>query len=643
MIDCPHAARCPGCALIGLPLAEQLVVKAQRLTTAFAAYAADDGTDATDTTSDALDPTSIRVADPDFGYRTRAKLAVAAGGRLGLFAAETHEVIDLPDCQVLAPVLARAANAIRAILAAPPSAAAKLFRGVPDDLVPAGDAPGPAGRLRAIDLREVRDHSGVGVLLTLVVDSPLPSAPELEAACDALEQAIPELRTVALSQHDGRSPQLLGRTPVALRGEALQPERSSPDEPFHYVSIGSFAQAHRGQAAAILREVVQVLAPAPPQRILEVFAGSGALGLALAARGAAVTLVESFAPALDAALRAAREQSLEAQLTVRVGPAERELPRLVAEAARFDAAIVNPPRRGVAPSARAALAKLCAGRLVYISCEPETLARDLAHLALLGWRTVSRVPFDMMPQTREIECMFVLERGARPKLSLLYEDDELIAVAKPPYLPLISDRAGDDSLLERLRATAPLAEPVHTLDPDASGVCLFVKSSEFAADWRAALASPSARKHYLALVRGHARGKGRIARALADEDALEHAAVTRYRRLEAPGGHSLLEVTPESDRRHQILRHLAGIGRPVLGDERYGHMASNRHLAERYWLDRPFLHCASTTLPHPRTGATLKIESPLAPDLAAVLARLRDSRARPPFPAERRKSRRLGA
>jgi 23S rRNA (uracil1939-C5)-methyltransferase len=96
----------------------------------------------------------------------------------------------------------------------------------------------------------------------------------------------------------------------------------------------------------------------------------------------------------------------------------------------------------------------------------------------------------------------------------------------------------------------------------------------------------------------------------------------RYRRLAVAGGHALLEVSSIGGRARAIRRQLAALGEPVLGDERYGHRPSNRHLFERHSLDRPFLHCASIELPHPGTGRLLRVSAPLAPDLAAVLARL---------------------
>jgi 23S rRNA (uracil1939-C5)-methyltransferase len=224
----------------------------------------------------------------------------------------------------------------------------------------------------------------------------------------------------------------------------------------------------------------------------------------------------------------------------------------------------------------------------------------------------------------------LLAPGAPPALSVLFADDALIAVDKPPHLPTVPhpERAG--SLLARVRALPGAADavPVHRLDAETSGVCLFAPSAAVAGDAQRALADPATRKRYHALVRGVGRARGRIARPIVEEGRARPAA-TRYRRLSVVSGHALLEAAPETGRTHQIRRHLASVGQPVLGDERYGHAPSNRHLFERAGLDRPFLHCAAIELPHPRGGRALRLSAPLAPDLAVVLARLGGAPERP--------------
>jgi len=144
-------------------------------------------------------------------------------------------------------------------------------------------------------------------------------------------------------------------------------------------------------------------------------------------------------------------------------------------------------------------------------------------------------------------------------------------------------------------------------------VCLFASAHAHAAPLARALAAPGAEQRWLVLVRGVARASGRLAAA---------GGALRYRRLAVVAGHALLEVTAPGGGAPPLRRALAGIGEPVLGDERHGHAPSNRHLFERAGLDRSFLHCAGVRFAPPGGGAPVAIEAPLAPDLASVLERL---------------------
>ena len=595
-IVCPHAERCPGCPWLGLAPGAQRAAKEERLARSLAPYG-----------TLRVHPLPLRAAATLAAYRTRAKLVVAPGPRLGLHEGAGHEVLDLPGCRVLAPSLAAAAQALRALLAAPPAGAESVLR-------PDGDGP---GRLRAVDLRETWDDSGPGLLLTLVVREPEPAAHELEAARAALVAALPGLRSLALRLHDGRAPALLGGPPRTLHGDALLRDRLRAGEPFELVGSGAFAQAHRAQAAALREAVLLALGRPGGKRVLDLYAGSGGLGLALAARGAAPVLVEAYEPAARAAGAAARAQGLAVE--VRAEPVEAALAKLAREGARFDAAAANPPRAGLAPRVREALAGLVTGPVVYVSCEPATLARDLAHFAELGWRCERLEPFDLMPQTEQVESLAVLRRAPPPPLAVLHADETLLAVAKPPFVPTVPHPEHRVSVLARVRSLPGRgrAVAVGRLDAGTSGVCLFASSPAAAARLERALAAPGAEPRYLALVRGLARPRGRLARALG-----EGAAATRYRRLAVVAGHALLEVVSSRGGTQRIRRELAAIGEPVLGDARHGHAPSNRHLFERAGLDRPFLHCAGVAF-RPVAGAPLlRIEAPLAPDLASVLARL---------------------
>jgi 23S rRNA (uracil1939-C5)-methyltransferase len=163
---------------------------------------------------------------------------------------------------------------------------------------------------------------------------------------------------------------------------------------------------------------------------------------------------------------------------------------------------------------------------------------------------------------------------------------------------------------------------VHRLDVGTSGVCIFAKQRAHVQAIAARLALGD--KHYLALVRGAARLKG-IIRAPLREQGKTRAATTRYSRSERIGGHALVRVRPEQGRTHQVRKHMAAIGHPVLGDARYGDASSNRFFEHTHGLDRTFLHAWRIRLPAPDGGPALTLEAPLAPDLSQVLQSLRQS------------------
>jgi 23S rRNA (uracil1939-C5)-methyltransferase len=326
--------------------------------------------------------------------------------------------------------------------------------------------------------------------------------------------------------------------------------------------------------------------------------------------------VEAFAPAQGRVARAAREQALPVEAVA--GDAEVFLrERAVARGGPpIDAVLVNPPRRGLTPAVRSAIAALAPRCISYVSCEPETLARDLVHLRLLGYGADDVEAFDMIPWSEAVESLVVLQRREPPPPTVLFEDAVSVALFKLPFEPTAPQGESASSLLERARRGLgePELTPVQRLDVGTSGVCWFARRPEHAAPLARELAQGDAT--YVALARGVTRDKGKIARPLLDAGKPRRA-VTRYRRTALVAGHSLLELRPEHLRKHQLRRHLAAIGHAILGDGRYGDGPSNRHFEHRHGLDRPFLHCSSLRVSS--GGRAIEIRAPLAGDLAAVL------------------------
>jgi 23S rRNA (uracil1939-C5)-methyltransferase len=589
--------------MIDLPYGEQLALKRGRVVQALARYPA----------LGFLYTEGVLPAETRTAYRTRAKLIVAPGGHLGLFAkGGGHQVVDIPRCRVLAPVLARVAAHLRErILQAEASGGA---------LAPF-DA-GGRGCLRAVDLRETRSES-VRVLVTFVVDrSRVTDVEALRAAALELVEAVDDVAGVAVNYHVGDAPQVLGPETIHLAGVTAARDRVGASE--HLATFGSFVQAHRGQALRVHTLLVAALGLWPGRldrkpRVLDLYGGSGAIALGLAAAGAHVRLVESFGPSVAQARAAARELGLDVE--AECSDVASSLHHAAERGEWFDAAVVNPPRRGTSPTARGRLAKLAPPIVAYVSCNPETLARDLDHFARLGYRAASLQPVDMIPLTEEVETVAILRRGEPDTPRVAYEDSEILVVEKGPHEPTMPQGEYTTSLLERTRRLqgAASAVPVHRLDVGTSGLVVLVRSPELVARWEHVVAA--ARKVFVAGVRGITPAKGAVTRELREDGAL-HPARSRYRRLAVASGQSLLRVVPEPGRLHQVRRHLAAVGYPVLGDERYGHPATNRYFEERNGLDRLFLHCVRIELDHPTTGAHLIVETPLPGDLRAVLERI---------------------
>lgn len=232
-------------------------------------------------------------------------------------------------------------------------------------------------------------------------------------------------------------------------------------------------------------------------------------------------------------------------------------------------------------------------------------------------------------------------------LPILYRDEHLVAIHKPAGLLVHRtdlDRHETRFAVQMLREQLGLRVwPVHRLDRGTSGVLLFALDAETAGLAGRQFEAGTVAKTYLAVVRGHPPEAGCIDHPLARRyDDRENAAgrsteaqraLTRYRRLatvELPvavdryptSRYALLELAPETGRRHQIRRHLKHLAHPIIGDATYGKGRHNRMFAERYGCGRLLLACTRLVLTHPANGRPLVIAAALEEDFQALLSSL---------------------
>jgi 23S rRNA-/tRNA-specific pseudouridylate synthase len=204
--------------------------------------------------------------------------------------------------------------------------------------------------------------------------------------------------------------------------------------------------------------------------------------------------------------------------------------------------------------------------------------------------------------------------------TILANDGDLVALDKPVGWVVHAAMPDEPHDLRAWcaaeKALPPGLEPLHRLDRDTSGVVLYAASPRTRALLGKEFEAHRVEKTYLALVIGHAHRKGVIRTPLAPDDGGDpQPAVTRYRLVEALGGFSLLRVAIETGRKHQIRRHLHGLGLPLVGDERY---RPSRRIRVPAFPGRLWLHAAKIALPDGRV-----FEAPLPDELQRCLDALR--------------------
>ena len=227
---------------------------------------------------------------------------------------------------------------------------------------------------------------------------------------------------------------------------------------------------------------------------------------------------------------------------------------------------------------------------------------------------------------------------APAEFRIAYEDEHLFVIDKPPGVVVHPARGHEQGTLVQALAGRVAGGPdperpgvVHRLDRDTSGLMLLARDEQTHAALQAALRARNITREYLALVEGRppARrgtidaplGRDRRVRTRISSDTDDpHHAVTHFETERALPEDTLLRVTLETGRTHQIRAHMLAIGHPVAGDPEYGN-------AGRHGLPRQFLHAARLAFEHPATGAALELRAPLPEDLVRALRQASGERA----------------
>ena len=378
---CPVAKLCGGCDFWHLDYEEETRLKAQRVTDCLNRIGGEN-----------LERLPILAAPTCEGYRNKAQYPVACEkGRAyaGFFKAGTHQVVENTRCRILPEETDR----IKAI----------VMDYVNKNRVPVYDEATHRGLLRHIYVR--RGAVSGQILVCLVVNGN--GLPKVSGLIDALK-AVPGFTTLVLSVNTKKGNAVLGDKFVTLYGPGYI-EDTLCGLNFR-LSARSFYQVNHPQAQRLYREAISLAEITKEDLVLDLYCGVGTITLAMAAAAGRVIGVEVIPQAVEDARENAVRNGIENAefFCADAGAAALELE---AKGIRPDIITVDPPRKGLNADAIEAIDRMDPRRLVYISCDPATLARDVALLKERGFTLQKALAADLFPRCSHVETVVLLSKG----------------------------------------------------------------------------------------------------------------------------------------------------------------------------------------------------------------------------------------
>ena len=369
VVTCPHGDACGACTYLGMGYSAQLLQKRRLLRTAFKGY-------------DSLKEIEVEqcLESPEIaGYRNRAKMAVGISKydptSLGYFRPRSREIEDAPDCKVLQPEILATTQALRNWLR--------------QNRVPKV--------LRHVDVRCGSDPSRQHLTLVLRTRE----MPNLNL--DSIRKACKHVNGISVNLNPSAGPQVIkgpirhewGSRDLFMDVEGLSLR----------LSAGSFFQVNTSilpSIHALMKEFFE-----GGESLADLYSGVGTHGFALQDRFRRVIGIEGVRGAVADAKATIQRFKLRHMKMVSK-PVERSLDPL--RESHADSVVMNPSRAGAKPEVLEALVASPVQKIAYLSCDPQTLARDADYLVEAGFKVVGARPIDMMPQTRQVEALVLLQR-----------------------------------------------------------------------------------------------------------------------------------------------------------------------------------------------------------------------------------------
>ncbi|WP_461213439.1 23S rRNA (uracil(1939)-C(5))-methyltransferase RlmD [Lacticaseibacillus sp. GG6-2] len=330
--------------------------------------------------------------DKPYGYRNKAQIPVRnVNGVLttGFYKRRSHELLPLEDFYIQDPEIDKAVLVVRDLLR--------------EYHIPAYDEVANTGVIRHIMVR--RGYFSKQLMIVLV--STTWAVANLEEIVMGITKALPETASIMLNLNNRKTNVILGKKTRTLFGHDYLEDQLLGST--FRISPLSFYQVNPRQTEVLYQKAIDAAELTGKETVIDAYSGIGTISLSMAKHAKKVYGVEVVPEAVhDAKVNASLNSTKNTEFLV--GKAEDVMTKWATEGLHADVLMVDPPRKGLAPEFVSAVGKMLPDKVVYVSCNPATLARDIVALGEFGYQAKQTQPVDMFPQTTSIESVTVLTR-----------------------------------------------------------------------------------------------------------------------------------------------------------------------------------------------------------------------------------------
>ena len=375
--DCPHYPACGGCDFRHITYAEELEAKRQHVADCLRRLGGAD-----------ITVEEILGSEETGGYRNKSQFPVSAAGQAGFYRARSHDVIPVTDCLLQSGESNAIARAVEEYLR--------------DFKVAAYDERKRKGLLRHIYVRTNREGEA---LVCLVVNGS--KLPQEEKLVERIRAACPGTVGVVLNSNTKDTNVILGDRYRTLWGSDTLDDILCGLK--FNLAIPAFYQVNRPQAERLYGKAVEFAGLTGKETVLDLYCGAGTITLALAQKAGRAIGAEIVPEAIvNAKENAARNGVTNVEFFC--GDAGDIAAKLAKDKLRPDVVVVDPPRKGLGEEVIPTIAQMAPERVVYVSCDPATLGRDVKRFAEVGYTLQQAVAVDMFPRTRHVESVVWMTR-----------------------------------------------------------------------------------------------------------------------------------------------------------------------------------------------------------------------------------------